>query len=308
MADARPTRLLHPRYWPTWFGLALMRLLSWMPLPLLALLGNGLGLLLYALHAQRRHIVRVNLALCFPDMSPRQRARLARRHFRGFGQAVMDIGIAWWGSAARLRRLVRLRGHEHYEQALREKRNIILLVPHFLGLEFGGFRLSIDRPMVTIFRHLANELLNRVMMRARTRFQMRLVEHIKPLTTLVRQVKTGTPLYYLPDQDAGPRQSVFAPFFGIPAATFVVLPRLARMTDAVVVPCFTRQLSWGRGYEIIFRPPLEDFPTGDAVADTTRMNREIEECVRAAPAQYFWLHKRFKTRPEGEPDFYKQKS
>ena len=306
MADVTLTRCLHPRYWPTWFGLGLMRLLSWMPLPLLALLGHGLGLLLYVLHAKRRHIVQVNLQLCFPDMSPRERGRLARRHFRGFGQAVIDIGIAWWGSAARLKRLVRFRGYEHFKQALRKKRNIILLVPHFLGLEFGGFRLSIDQPMITIFRHLANELLNLAMVRARTRFQMRLVEHIKPLTALVRQVKTGIPLYYLPDQDAGRRQSVFAPFFGVSAATFFVLPRLAGMTDAVVIPCYTRQRSWGRGYEIVFHPPLRDFPTGDPVADTARMNQEIEKCVMESVEQYFWVHKRFKTRPKGEEDFYKR--
>jgi KDO2-lipid IV(A) lauroyltransferase len=158
--------------------------------------------------------------------------------------------------------------------------------------------------MVTVFRHPVNELLSVVMERARSRFQLNLVEHIKPLTALVRQTKKGVPLYYLPDQDAGPRQSVFAPFFGIPAATFVVLPRLAEMTDAVVIPCITRQRSWGRGYEINFRPPLNHFPSGDPVADTTRMNREIEAAVREMPEQYFWLHKRFKTRPKGEPAFY----
>ena len=165
-------------------------------------------------------------------------------------------------------------------------------------------RLSIERPMVTVFRHPVNELLSVIMERARSRFQMSLVEHIKPLTALVRQVKKGVPLYYLPDQDAGPRRSVFAPFFGIPAATFVVLPRLAEMTGAVVIPCVTRQLSWGRGYEITFYPPLENYPSADAVADTTRMNQVIENAVREMPEQYFWLHKRFKTRPQGEKNFY----
>ena len=169
----------------------------------------------------------------------------------------------------------------------------------------GGMRLSIERPMVTVFRHPVNELLSVVMERTRSRFQMSLVEHIKPLTALVKQVKKGVPLYYLPDQDAGPRRSVFAPFFGIPAATFVVLPRLAQMTGAVVIPCVTRQLSWGRGYEITFYPPLENYPSSDAVADTTRMNQVIENAVREMPAQYFWLHKRFKTRPAGEKNFYK---
>ena len=304
MADARLSDFAHPRYWLTWIGLGFMRGTSWLPLPAIALFGGALGMLLYVLHAPRRHVVHVNIRRCFPELSPAVQARLARKHFRAFGQALLDIGVTWWASEARLKRLTRFRGREYYEQALREKKSIILLVPHFVGLETGGMRLSIDHPMVTVFRHPVNKLVSAVMGRARARFQMRLVEHNKPLTAVVRQVKAGSPLYYLPDQDAGLRQSVFAPFFGIPAATFIVLPRLAAMTDAVVIPCITRQLSWGRGYEIIFRPPLKNFPSGDAVADTTRMNREIEEVVQEIPEQYFWVHKRFKTRPKGEPGFY----
>jgi len=305
MADTRLSRFMHPRYWPTWVGVAFMRAISWLPLPLIAILGGALGMLLYALHARRRHIVQVNIRRCFPELPAAAQARIVRSHFRGFGQSVLDIGIAWWASESRIRRLVRFRGREHYDNALRENKNIILLAPHFLGLEYGGIRLSIERPMVTVFRHPVNELLSVIMERARSRFQLSLVEHIKPLTALVKQTKKGVPLYYLPDQDAGPRQSVFAPFFGIPAATFVVLPRLAEMTGAVVIPCVTRQLSRGRGYETTFYPPLENFPSGDAVADTTRMNQEIENAVREMPEQYFWLHKRFKTRPKGEKDFYR---
>jgi len=306
MSDTRLSDFTHPRYWPTWAGLGFMRVVSWLPLPLVALAGGALGMLLYVLHAGRRHVVQVNVRLCFPELSPGAQARIARRHFRAFGQTLLDIGISWWSSASRLRRLTRFRGREHYDNALRENKNIILLAPHFLGLEYGGIRLSIERPMVTVFRHPVNKLLSVVMERARSRFYLRLVEHIQSFTALVKQTKKGVPLYYLPDQDAGPRQSVFAPFFGVPAATFVVLPRLAQMTDAVVIPCVTRQLSWGRGYEIEFRPPLKNFPSGDAVSDTTRMNKEIEKAVREKPEQYFWLHKRFKTRPKGESDFYKR--
>ncbi|MBI3571338.1 MAG: lipid A biosynthesis acyltransferase [Gammaproteobacteria bacterium] len=304
MADVSLRHFRHPRYWPTWIGLGFMRVVSWLPLPLIAAVGGALGMLLYALHAGRRRVVQVNVRLCFPELSPGAQARVARKHFRAFGQTLLDIGISWWASESRLKRLTRFRGHEYYEQALRENKSIILLVPHFVGLETGGMRLSIDRPMVTVFRHPVNKLVSAVMGRARARFQMQLVEHNKPLTAVVRQVKAGSPLYYLPDQDAGLRQSVFAPFFGVPAATFVVLPRLAKMTDAVVIPCITRQLPQGRGYEIEFRLPLKNFPTGDAVADTTRMNREIEAAVREMPEQYFWLHKRFKTRPKGEKNFY----
>lgn len=295
---------LHPRYWPSWFGLSVLRLLGLLPLPLLALLGNGMGLLLYALHAPRRRVAYLNLARCFPDLLPQEVHRLVRRHFRAFGQTLFDVAIAWWAGARRVRRLVRFRDRHYYDEARRNGRNVILLAPHFVGLEFGGIRLSLDGALVTVFRHPDNELVRRLMLRARLRFGLRLVEHNQPFTSLVRAVKAGTPLYYLPDQDAGRRHSVFVPFFGIPAATFTALSRLARMTDAVVIPCVTYQRSWGRGYEIVFRPPLAAFPSGDDAADAAHMNREIEQAVRERPEQYFWLHKRFKTRPAGVPKFY----
>jgi Kdo2-lipid IVA lauroyltransferase/acyltransferase len=301
---ARLSGFIHPRYWPTWFGICVLRLLGWLPLPLLAVVGGGLGLLLYVLHVPRRRVVRVNLERCFPGLPRAHIRRLVLRHFRAFGQTVLDVAVAWWAGPRRLRHLVRFRNRRYYDEAQRAGRNVILLAPHFLGLEIGGIRLSLEMPLVSVFRHPDNRLLRALMLRARTRFGLRLIEHNQPLTSLVRTVKSGTALYYLPDQDAGRRHSVFAPFFGIPAATFTALARLARMTDAVVIPCITYQRSWGRGYEIVFHPPLANFPAGNAVADATRMNSEIERAVRAHPAQYFWLHKRFKTRPAGDSKFY----
>jgi Kdo2-lipid IVA lauroyltransferase/acyltransferase len=300
----RRTRLFHPRHWPTWLGVGVLRLIALLPMPLIALLGSGLGMLLYAVHAERRRITLLNLSRCFPELSTRQHRALARAHFRGFAQAALDIGIAWWSRPRRLMRLVRFRQREHYDQALRDGRKIILLAPHFLGLEIGGMRLSLERNIVTVFRHPDNELLRRVMMRGRKRFGMVLVEHNKPLTTLIKQVRSGKPFYYLPDQDPGRRNYAFVPFFGISTATFAVLGRLAMLTNAVVIPCWTRQLSWGRGYEMTFEAPLENFPTGEPSEDARRMNAAIEATVRQAPSQYFWVHKRFKTRPPGEAPFY----
>src|SRR3989304_5331068 len=149
----RLSRFLHPRWWPTWIGLGFMRAVSWLPLPLIAFVGGALGQLLYILHAKRRHIVNVNVRRCFPELSAPEQARIARRHFRAFGQTLLDIGISWWASEARIWRLTRFRGREHYDKALRENKNIILLAPHFLGLEVGGIRLSIQRQMVTLFVH-----------------------------------------------------------------------------------------------------------------------------------------------------------
>ncbi len=299
-----PGTLLAPRHWPSWIGLALMRALSWLPLPLTALLGAALGMLLYALHTSRRRVVHINIARCFPERSACEQGRLVRRHFRALGQAVLNMGIAWWASPRRLKRLVRWRGREHYEQALAARRRIIFLVPHTVGIELGGIRLSIDVPMVDIFRHPDAAVVRVVMERARTRFLGRLIEHVRGLVPVIRDIKAGHPLFYLPDQDPGRRSASFVPFFGIQTATFNVLGRLTQITDAVVIPCFTRQRKFGAGYEVIMRPALENFPSGDAVADTTRMNAEIESMVRQWPEQYFWVHKRFKTRPEGEPKFY----
>lgn len=287
-----------------WIGLGLLRVLSWLPLPLIAAFGGALGTALYLLHAPRRRIVQVNIERCFPTLSPRARRRIVRRHFRAFGQSLVDVPIAWWGRERRLRRLVRLRDRRYLDEAMRAKRNVILLVPHFLGIELGGIRLSLEAPIMSVIRHPDNRVVRVVMERARVRFGANVVEHNQPLTALVRAVKAGMLLHYSPDQDAGRRHSVFAPFFGIPAATFTSLGRLARLTDAVVIPCVTYQRSWGRGYEIVFSPPLAAFPSGDALADTTRMNAEIETAVRVRPEQYFWLHRRFKTRPAGDSKFY----
>ncbi|HEY8554791.1 MAG TPA: lysophospholipid acyltransferase family protein [Burkholderiales bacterium] len=297
-------RFAHPRYWPTWAGAGLLRLLALLPRPLAAPLGSALGTLLYAVHRPRRRVVRTNLGRCFPELDARALERLVRRHFRAFGRSAIDVGRAWWSGPVRLRRLVRLRDRHHLDAALGSGRNVILLAPHFLGLEIGGVRLSLESPLVSVFHHPKNRLLRELMWRGRTRFGLNLTEYKRSFVPLVRAVKSGMPLYYLPDQDAGRRHAVFAPFFGIPAATFTALSRLARMTDAVVIPCVTYERPWPGGYEMVFFPPLAGFPGADEARDAERMNAEIERAVRLHPEQYFWLHKRFKTRPAGEPPFY----
>jgi KDO2-lipid IV(A) lauroyltransferase len=289
-----------------WLGLAFMRVVALLPSPLIAMLGAGVGFLAYLLHAPRRRVVQRNIELCFPQLGPAARRRRAFRHFLALGRALLDSAVAWWASPARLRRLCRFRGREHYERALAHKQNVILLVPHFLGVETMGIRLSLDYPLLDIFHPPVNALLGALMAQRRMRFGARLAELTAPMIATVRAVKSGVTLYYLPDQNAGRSRGIFAPFFGIPASTFPTLGRLARLTGAVVIPCVARQRRFGRGYEIIFRPPLRDFPSGDDLADTTRMNAEIEKQVRKWPVQYFWAHQRFKSRPKGEPKLYKK--
>lgn len=276
-----------------------------LPTRVLWWLGRVCSELLYHLHRPRRHVATINIQRCFPELTAMDHRSLVKRHFRVFGQSLVDMGVAWWGSARRLDRLVRFSGREHYERALARRQSVILLVPHFLGLEIGVMALSRAGPLCAMFRHVDDPVLRPVMQRRRQRFGLVLVEYNKPLTALVRKVRAGTPLYYLPDQDPRRRASTFVPFFGIPTATFTTLGRLASLTRAVVIPCMCRQLARGAGYEMIFKPPLAGFPSGDPQGDAARMNREIEGLVREAPEQYFWVHKRFKTRPPGEPNFYR---
>ncbi len=297
--------LLHPRYWLSWVGLAVMRLLSLLPLPLLWLLGSALGGLLYLLHRSRRHIVLRNIEGCFPQLEGRAQRRMARQHFYSVGQAALCTGIAWWGSKSRLERLVRCRDRHHYDQALAQGRPVILLSAHFVGMEVGGMYLSRERPMVDMYRRANNKLFDAVFKHGRVRFGGTVVERSEGLKPIIRLLRDGVVFIYLLDQDPGRRNTVFVPFFGVPAATLTALGRLTRITDAIVVPCFMRQLPRGQGYEVIFKPALDNFPTGDDTADALRMNQEIEKGVLDMPEQYFWVHKRFKTRPEGEANFYR---
>lgn len=295
---------LAPRYWPTWLALALLRLLSLMPLPLLWWLATGFGPLLYSLVASRRHVVLRNLATCFPQKSPQQRRQIARQHFQYATYMLLIEGYVWWAKPRQLQKIGHFRDRHFYDQALARGENIILLAPHFLGLEIGGMLLSMERPMSSMYQYSKNQLLDTMVRRGRSRFRGQLIERKAPLNVLIRSLRSGKPFYYLPDQDAGHRKGVFVPFFGTVASTYPLLGKFARLGKATVIPCYTRLLASGKGLEVVFMPPLQHYPTGDTVRDTTTMNTVIEQMAAAEPAQYFWLHKRFKTRPPGEPAFY----
>jgi len=287
----------------TRLGLAVIWLLRLLPLALLAPLGRGTGLLLYALARERRHVVLTNLRLCFPEMGEAGRASLARAHFQSFGRGLLEHGILWWSSKARVQRLVRVNGLEHW-QAVADK-PVIWLAPHFIGLDMGGTRIISEWRGVSVYSKQKNPAFDRVLLHGRTRFVTPVLfsrqDGIRPVVKAVRQ---GLPFYYLPDMDFGERDSIFVPFLGVPAATITGLSRLAHLARAAVVPAVTRQLPGAQGYELRFYPAWENYPTGDVEADTRRMNAFIEERVREMPEQYYWVHKRFKTRPPGEAGVY----
>lgn len=283
---------------------ALMWLVHFLPLGAQAAFGNALGRLLYWLIPERRHVTRVNLARCFPDMDPAARERLARAHFRVFTRSFVERGILWWAPRERVMRLVRLEGLEHL-RALGDT-PAILFAPHFVGLDAGGTRVTAEVDLVAIFARQKDPRFTRLLLRGRTRFgRQRMVsrgEGVRAAIQAMRREKR--PFFYLPDMDHGPRNAIFVPFFGVPAATVPGLSRIAKLAGARVLPCVTTMLPGGQGYVARIEPPWEDFPTEDVAADTRRMNAYIETKVREMPEQYLWMHKRFKTRPPGEARFY----
>lgn len=280
---------------------AVLWLVHWLPLPVLARLGQGLGMLLYVGARRRRHIVEVNLALCFPHLDGVSRKRLARAHFRVLGRSLLERGLVWWGSAERLRRLIRLEGAQHIRELQAAGRPIILLAPHFVGLDAGGTRVGMDFNVVSVYARQKNAVIDRWLYHGRSRFgKPRLLSRQDGVRATVKAMKAGYPFYYLPDMDFRGKDSIFVPFFGVPAATITGLPRLARLAGAAVVPCATRVLPGGRGYVVEVGEAWLDYPGSDVAADTLRMNLWIESVVQTMPEQYYWVHRRFKTRPKGE--------
>lgn len=287
----------------TRFALGLLWLLRLLPLPALAPLGRGLGLAYYLLGRERRNVALTNLGLCFPYWSESERRRIARAHFQALGRGVLEHGILWWSSKERIQRLIRIEGIEHLEAA--GARPVILLAPHFIGLDMGGVRLATERSGCSMYRRQSDPLMDRMLLRGRSRFvPQRLFSRKDGVRPLVRAMREGLPLYYLPDQDFGLRDSIFVPFLGVPAATITGVSRIARLARAAVVPAVTRQLPGAGGYVVVFYPPWRDFPTDDEERDTRRVNEFIEQRILEMPEQYLWVHRRFKSQPPGKPRYY----
>ena len=288
----------------SWLGVFVLWLVHFLPLRAIGAIGSGLGWLLYQFG--RGHVTRVNLRLAFPEMTEEARDALGLRHFRMLGRNAVELSVMAWGSERQLLELIRVEGIEHLKAAAGGGRPVIALAPHFIGLNMGGIRVAHEYPgTASIYSRQKNPVLDWLFLKARTRFgDPHLVSRQEGLRSVVRVIKSGKPFYLLPDMDFGIRDAIFSPFFGVPTATITALPRLARLTGAAVVPVITRQD--GHGYVARFYPAWEGYPTGDVEADVRRMNAFIEERVREMPEQYFWAHKRFKTRPPGEPSPYKR--
>jgi len=296
--------LLHPRHWPSWLLVGLIELLGRLPFALLWWLGQALGRLTYGFSGTRRLVARRNLECCLPDLDAGARESLLRAHFGWLGVAALTQGVGWSASRERLARLVRFRNREALEDALEAGEPMILLVPHFVGLELGGAAFTaLVHPGAYMYQRIRNPVIEWRVRRARQRFGSLAFERQDDLRALVRVLRAGTPFFYLPDQDGG-RRGLFVPLCGLSASTVPMLGRFAALGRARVIPTFAWFLPRGQGLELCFGEPLANFPSGDAETDSRRMNALIETAMREMPAQYFWVHRRFKTRPPGEPPLY----
>ncbi len=294
---------LGPRYWPTWLGLGFLRLSSTLPLPVLRLMGNVLGTLVYHLPLSQRRIAAINIRLCFPELTASQQRQRTRACLRAVTITLFESALAWWGSHERLQKLHRIEGLEYLRAAQKTGKGILLLGGHYSTLELGGRLISLYVNGIGIYKPAHNELFEAVMAHSRRKNFADLIPS-KNMRKIIHTLKQGKTCWYAPDQDFGRQGTVFAPFMGVPAASLTITARLAQLSGAIVLPFFSRRLPGNQGYVISLQAPLDNFPTGDDLADASRVNQIIEEGIRWAPEQYLWVHRRFKTRPFGEPQLY----
>jgi KDO2-lipid IV(A) lauroyltransferase len=279
-----------------------MWLLHWLPLPVLGRFGEAVGSLMFVLIPKRRKIALTNLRLCMPELSEQERVALARRHFQAYARSIFERAILWWAPIPRLKRLIHV--EPSVPQAEMESGPTILLCPHFVCLDIAGVASRVI-PVSTIYAPQKNKTFDRLLRQGRERFgPVRLITRKEGIKPILRALREGLPYFMLPDMDFGEKDAEFVPFFGVPAATLTALGRLAGTTGAKVIPVVATFMPGYQGWRVRFYPAWENYPGEDMIAATRRMNAFIEERVREAPAEYFWTHKRFKTRPPGEPSLY----
>lgn len=287
------------RFWPSWLLFGFMRLVTWLPFCWQMAVGSLIGRLAYHLARSRRHIAEVNIKLCFPELDANQAGELVKAHFLSVGKGIVETALCWWGRESQLQKKSILLGSEHLQRGLEQGKGVILLSAHFTTLELGGRLLALDTPFHVLYRQHKNPLFEAVMRRARKRrFEKAIARN--NTRALLASLKDNMPVWYAPDQNHGGPQSVFVPFFGVPASTLAATSRLAKVSGASVVPFFQMRLPENQGYLLILCPALADFPGNNPETDTARINRLLEDVIREMPEQYLWIHRRFKTRPEGE--------
>jgi Kdo2-lipid IVA lauroyltransferase/acyltransferase len=297
-------RFLAPRYWPVWLALGVVRLLVALPFGVQLVVGRLIGRTAGLFARERRGIAARNLELAFPELDARARHALLLRHFESLGMSIIETGLCWWADDRRLEGLVEVNGLEHVEAALAAGRGAIMLTGHFTTLDLGGRFLTQRAPVSAMYRPHRNPLFEEIMRRGRERSAKHAFSK-HDVRAMIRGLRTNHLIWYAPDQaHKSGKYSAVVPFFGVPAPTNTATSAFARLGDAPVVPFFPIRLPGRAGYRLDILPPLEDFPCGDPVADSARINALLEERIRLCPEQYLWVHRRFKPAGANGADYY----
>jgi KDO2-lipid IV(A) lauroyltransferase len=299
----QPKHLAHPFYWPTWIGLGVFRAIAALPFAWQLSVGRRGGRWLYHLLPKRRAVVQSNLHACFPTWTQAERDRVNLACFESMGMGVLETARAWWAKDPRSRSTCTIHGLQHIRAALELGRGVLLVGAHLHTAELAGRFMVLQQPVAIVYRPQNNAAAESVAHRSRSAYYVELIHH-RDMRGILRALARNRVVWYAPDIDAGTKRSVFAPFFGVPAASLTSTGRLAQLSGAAVVPCFYYRCEPAASYEIVVYPALDTFPTGDPFQDALRINRMIEGAIERAPTQYFWQHRRFKSRPPGAPSIY----
>jgi len=292
-----------PKYWPSWLGIGLLRLSCLLPFRWQIGLGKSIGRLAHRIGAERRAIARRNIELCFPELSAEQRNRLALEHFEALGASLMELALGRWASDKKLLSMTTVEGAHHIQQTLDEGHGVLLISAHFTVLDVAGRALRQHcPPFDVIYRGFRNPLTTEIVASTREVSARRVIEK-NDIKGMIRSLREGVPVWYAPDQSYHLKQSALLPFFGVPAMTNIATSTIAKLGKAKAVPFWPRRLPEG-GYEILIEAPLEGVPSDDPEEDTKKYVAALEAQIRRCPEQYYWVHRKFKNRPDSLPDVY----
>lgn len=304
MSNKVPFKFYTPKYWGAWLGIALFKVLSYLPYSWMLKISRTLGTVFFPLEKRRRHIINTNISLCFPEKSKKEQKQLALEVFISSIMAIFEMSLSWWGKPEKIMALHKIEGLKHLDAAIAKDKGVILLVSHFTTMEIAGTFLNknIDNLKI-VYKRSNNELLEWFIRYKRLQNCSGLIKH-KSIRDIVRNIKAGNVVWFAPDQDFGVKDSIFAPFMNVMTSTLLSTQRLAKLTGAPVVPFYASRSKDGSGYVLHFSPELKSFPSDNELEDATKVNQAIEEQIKKTPEQYLWAHRRFKTRPDGEKDVY----